>query len=94
MNRLEQIPTMVEGTLTTHARRRGGGEARVYHQLQRWLQGRNDSRHISSAQVQPVQAGIEGYRQAQALLRQIAHLDESAILAAPPSESKKKPTRR
>jgi hypothetical protein len=93
LERLDQIPAMIEGTLTERARQRGGKEARVYHQLQRWHAGRNDTRHVPAERVDAVREGIDGYQQAQGLLRAIARLDETEILVGAPFESKKKPTR-
>ena len=94
VERMEQIPSMIDGTLTERPRQRGRGSVRVYHQLQRWRGGRNDTRHVPSACVEAVREGIEGYRRAQALLRQIANLDEATVLTAPTADSKKKPTKR
>jgi hypothetical protein len=87
-----QIPVVVEGTLTQRQRKRGRGRVAVYHQLQRWRAGHNDTRHIPADRVQLVREGIAGYEQAQALLQQIARLDEAAVLAPVPADGKKKPT--
>jgi hypothetical protein len=92
--RIEQIPSMIDGTLTERPRQRGSGSVRVYHQLQRWRGGRNDTRHVPAECVEAVREGIAGYRQAQALLQAIAQVDEAALLSHPSSDSKKKPTKR
>jgi hypothetical protein len=90
-----RIPVIIEGTLSERERRRGGGRAMIYHQLQRWRAGHNDTRHIPSASVAAVRAGIEGYRKVQTLIAELARLDERAVLAVPMvDDSKKKPTSR
>ena len=66
----------------------------VYHQLQRWRRGRNDTRHIPSERVDAVRQGIEGYKRVQALITEVAHLDERVVLGASESDSKKKSTKR
>ena len=88
-----QIPMVIAGTLTQHERRRGGGAAKVYHQLQRWRAGRNETRHIPPGRLAEVRAGVEGYRRLQALVDDLARADETALFAAE-ADSKKKPTKR
>jgi hypothetical protein len=87
-----QIPMVIAGTLTEHERRRGRS-TKVYHQLQRWRGGRNETRHVSAERLPQVQVGVEGYRSVQALVDELAHLDEAALFAAD-TDSKKKPTTR
>jgi hypothetical protein len=89
-----QIPVIIDGTLSQRERKRGGVRAMVYHQLQRWRRGRNDTRHIPSERVDAVRQGIDGYKRAQALISEISHLDERAVLGATESDSKKKSTKR
>ena len=89
-----KIPVLIEGTLSERRRKRGGAEARVYHQLQRWRGGGNDTRHVPAGAVAAVKEGVDGYRRAQALISELARLDEAAVLAAPDGGGKKKPTRR
>ena len=89
-----QIPVIIDGTLSQRERRRGGVRAMVYHQLQRWRLGRNDTRHIPSERVDAVRQGIEGYKRAQALISEISHLDECAVLGSADADSKKKSTKR
>jgi len=88
-----QVPVIIDGTLSQRERKRGGARAMVYHQLQRWRGGRNDTRHIPSERVQAIQDGIKGYERAHALLRQIARLDEATVLGPVHDCSKKKPTK-
>lgn len=86
-----QIPVIVEGTLTQRRRKRGGARAAIYHQLQRWRGGRNDTRHIPADRVGTVKEGIAGYQRVQALVSEMARLDEATALASVENNSKKKP---
>lgn len=88
-----QVPVIIDGTLSQRERKRGGARAMVYHQLQRWRGGRNDTRHIPSERVQAVRQGIDGHARVQALIKEIARLDERAVLDAASGDSKKKPTK-
>ena len=88
-----QIPVIVEGTLTQRQRKRGSARAATYHQLQRWRGGRNDTRHIPADRVGRVKEGIDGYQRVQALVSEMARLDEATVLASVADNSKKKPTK-
>ncbi len=88
-----QIPVIIAGTLTTRQRRRGKGHSIVHHQLQRWREGCNNTRHVPSDRVPTVHAGVEGYRRVQTLIEELARLDESTALATN-GDSKKKLTKR
>jgi hypothetical protein len=88
-----QIPVIVEGTLTQKQRERGGSRPAIYHQLQRWRGGRNDTRHIPADRVSIVKQGIEGYQRVQALVSEIARLDEVTALTSVQDDSKKKSTK-
>ena len=90
---IEQIPVMIQGTLTKKSRRRADGSRATYHQLQQWEDGANRTRHVPAAQVATVEEGIDGYARAQDLLAQVARADEQAVLYAPAPDSKKKPIR-
>lgn len=90
---LGQIPMIIDGALTTKRRRRPDGTWAVYHQLQRWRMGRNDTRHIPEEKVARVRAGIAGARQAHAVLDRLARLDEETLWAGMSEGSKKKSTR-
>jgi hypothetical protein len=87
-------PVIIEGTLTVRERKRGGPKVAVYHQVQRWRDGRNETRHVPAERVDAVRHGIEGYQRVQALISDLARLDEQSVLATGPEDSKKKPTRR
>jgi hypothetical protein len=88
-----QVPVMIDGTLSQRERKRGGARAMIYHQLQRWRGGRNDTRHIPFERVAAVRQGIDGHERVQALITEIARLDERAVLGATSGDSKKKPTK-
>lgn len=88
-----QVPVIISGTLTTRERNRGGGVA-VYHQLQRWRDGSNDTRHIPARRLQVIQDGVEGYKKVQALIEEMAQLDENDVLASVQCDSKKNSTKR
>lgn len=90
---IAQVPVIIDGTLSQRERKRGGAQAMVYHQLQRWRGGRNDTRHIPSERVAAVRQGIHGHERVQELIKEIASLDERAILGTVPGDSKKKPTK-
>ena len=89
-----RVRRVIEGTLSERKRQRGGGRLAVYHQLQRWRGGHNDTRHIPVERVAAVREGITGYAQIQALVSELARLDERALLMTDVSDSKKKSTSR
>lgn len=90
---ISQIPLVIEGTLTQRERKRGSAPVSIYHQLQRWRKGHNDTRHIPADRVGQIRSGIEGHRRVQALVAEMARLDESAVLAPIQADSKKKSTK-
>jgi hypothetical protein len=90
---ISQVPVIIDGTLSQRERKRGGMRAMVYCQLQRWRRGRNDTRHVPSERVDTVRKGIEGYKCVQALITEIAQLDERAVLGTLDGDSKKKSTK-
>jgi hypothetical protein len=87
--RMGRIPLIVQGKLS---QRRSGGKI-TGHKLQRWRDGRNQTRHIPAALVDTVRAGIEGYAQFTKLTQQYVEAREAEALRVAP-DSKKKPTRR
>jgi hypothetical protein len=88
-----QIPTVIAGTLTQRQRRRNGGRLAVYHQLQRWRTGHNDTRHVPAERVLMVRAGIDSYRRLQTLIDELARVDEAMILTSDVASKKKSTTR-
>ena len=85
---LSRIPLILEGALTAKRRRRPDGTWAVYHQLQRWRSGHNDTRHVSEEKVATVRAGIEGARHAREVLGRLARLDEETLWAGSADGSK------
>lgn len=88
-----RVPVVISGTLTMRERERGGKVA-VYHQLQRWRNGSNDTRHIPADRLEAIKQGVEGYRKVQALIEDLAALDENRVLASTGNDSKKNSTKR
>lgn len=87
-----RVPVVISGTLTTRERNRGGDVA-VYHQLQRWRNGSNDTRHIPADRLKAIQEGVEGYKKVQTLVEEMARLDENNVLASAENDSKKNSTK-
>jgi hypothetical protein len=88
-----QVPVIMGGTLTERKRKLSGTRTAVYHQLQRWRGGHNDTRHIPLERLNAVRDGIEGYKKVQALVDEMARLDESVVLATAEDGSKKNSTK-
>jgi len=90
---ISRVPVVISGTLTTRKRERGGKVA-VYHQLQRWRNGSNDTRHVPTDRLEAVRDGVKGYGRIQALVEEMAALDENAVLVPAGNDSKKNSTKR
>jgi hypothetical protein len=90
---ISRVPVVISGTLTTRKRERGG-KAAVYHQLQRWRNGSNDTRHVPADRLEAVRGGVEGYGKIRTLVEEMAALDENAVLMPAGSDSKKNSTKR
>lgn len=89
-----RVPVVIEGTLTVRERKRKGPKVARYHQVQRWKDGRNETRHIPAECVDAMRQGITGYQRVQALISEMAQMDEQALLDKGPKDIKKKPTKR
>ena len=83
-----QIPVIVQGKVS---QRRSGGKV-TGCKLQRWRDGRNQTRHVPAALVETVQKGTQGYAQFMKLAQQYVEVREADALQAP-EDGKKKPTR-
>jgi hypothetical protein len=83
-----QIPVIVQGKVSE---RRSGGKV-TGCKLQRWRNGRNETRHIPGGLVETVQQGTQGYAQFMKLAQQYVEVREAQALQAP-GNSKKKPTK-
>lgn len=87
--RMGQIPVIVQGKISE--RRRQG--KRTGYKLQRWRDGRNQTRHIPAGWVDTVREGTKGYAQFMQWAQQYVEVREAEALRMAP-DSKKKPTRR
>jgi len=85
-----QIPVIVQGKVSE---RRSDGRV-TGCKLQRWRNGRNQTRHIPAALVATVQQGTQGYTEFMQLAQQYVEVREAEALQAPPGDSKKKSTKR
>jgi hypothetical protein len=86
--RMGQIPVIVQGKVSE---RRSGGRV-TGCKLQRWRNGRNETRHIPAALVETVQQGAQGYVQFMELAHRYVAVREAQALQVP-GDSKKKPTK-
>jgi hypothetical protein len=87
--RMGQIPVIVQGKVSE---RRSGGKV-TGCKLQRWRQGRNQTRHIPAALVETVRQGTAGYARFLELAQEYVEVREADALRGS-SDSKKKPMRR
>jgi hypothetical protein len=83
-----QIPVIVQGKVSE----RRSGDKVTGCKLQRWRNGRNETRHIPAALVETVHQGTEGYAQFMKLAQQYVEVREAEAWPAP-GDSKKKPTK-
>lgn len=81
-----QIPVIVQGKVSE---RRSGGKVTGF-KLQRWRDGRNETRHIPAGLVETVRKGTEGYAQFMELAQEYVEIREADALETGDS-SKKKP---
>jgi hypothetical protein len=84
-----RIPVIVEGKLSE----RRQGDKVTGLKLQRWRNGRNQTRHISASMVETIQKGTEGYKQFSKLAQKYVEVREEEALQGV-SGSKKNSTRR
>ena len=83
------IPVIVQGKVSE---RRSGGKV-TGCKLQRWRQGRNETRHVPGNLVETVRQGTQGYAQFMKLAQQYVEVREADALQDS-SDSKKKSTKR
>lgn len=88
-----RIPFIVQGKLSE---RHGAGGKVTGWKLQRWRQGRNQTRHIPAERVARVREGILGHERFGHLAKAfVAVREEESLRKEPEAENaKKKPTRR
>ena len=89
---MEKIPVIVPGKVCE--RREAGGRITGW-KLQRWHDGRNETRHIPAAILDRVREGTVGHQRFVALADEFAELRGREVLGESVSEasSKKKPMR-
>jgi len=83
-----QIPVIVQGKVSV---RRNGGKV-TGCKLQRWRDGRNQTKHVPAGGVETVRQGTEGYAQFLKLAQQYVAVREAEVLM-PSGDSKKKSTK-
>lgn len=86
--RMGQIPVIVQGKVSE---RRSNGKV-TGCKLQRWRNGRNETRHIPAGLVETVHQGTQGYAQFMKLAQQYVEVRETEALEKP-GDSKKKSTK-
>jgi len=85
---IEQIPVIVEGTLSE---RRDATGKPTGHKLQRWRNGKNQTIHVAGELVDKVREGTEGYKRLTELTQEYVQACEKEVLG-PDVRRKKKPT--
>jgi hypothetical protein len=90
---MARIPLIIPGTLSE---RRGSDGKINGWKLQRWHNGRNQTRYIPAAQVERIRQGTQGHEQFMTLAQQYVEVKGQQALSAldTPTDSKKKPMRR
>lgn len=91
LNEMENIPVIVPGKVSV--RRESGGKVTGW-KLQRWHDGRNETRHIPAALVDRVKEGTQGHQRLMELANEFAELRAQEVLGKPSvaTPSKKRPT--
>lgn len=90
---MAHIPLIIPGTLSE--RRDSNGKVNGW-KLQRWHNGRNETRYIPAKLVEKVREGTTGYAQFMTLAQQYVQAKGQQALSAlnTPTDSKKKPMKR
>jgi hypothetical protein len=76
---INAIPYVVAGTLTEKRHTAKDGSTILYHQLQRWTEGQNETTYVKRENLERVKQGIENFKQRKRLLDE---LDEAGFLTA------------
>lgn len=87
LEQMGRIPVIVQGKV---CERHSGGKVTGV-KLQRWRDGRNETRHIPAELAETVREGTRGYERFMGLARQYVAAREAEALREGPG-SKKKPT--
>ena len=85
---INAIPHTVAGTLTEKRHLNKDGSVSVYHQLQRWTNGKNTTTYVPKNKLERVRQGIENARQRNTLLEE---LDEAGLADALADETTTEP---
>ena len=90
---MSRIPLIIPGTLSE--RRGSDGKVNGW-KLQRWRNGRNETRYIPAEQIEKVREGTRGCAQFMTLAQQYVEAKGQQALSAlnTPTDSKKKPMKR
>jgi hypothetical protein len=72
LQQIAAIAAMERGKLSTYSFKDRPGAAGPYHKLQRWENGKNQTRYIPADEVRAVEAALAGYTQYQQLTEQYA----------------------
>jgi hypothetical protein len=74
LRQIAAIAAMERGKLSAYSFEDRPGLAGPYYRLQRWENGKNQSRHVPAEEVPAVQAALAGHAQYQQLTEQYAAL--------------------
>lgn len=88
LEQMGQIPVIIQGKVSD---RRQGGQV-TGCKLQRWRNGRNETRHVPAGLVETVREGARGHARFMALAREYAEAREAEVWRGG-ADGKKKSTR-
>src|ERR1700676_2466303 len=74
LEQIAAIPAMERGKLSAYSFKERSGQKRPYHKLQRWQDGKNQTRYVPADELPAVQAALAGYAHYQQLTREYADL--------------------
>lgn|SRR5574344_140963 len=77
---IASLGAAVRGTLSEKPRRLADGSVRVYHQLQRWENGRNQTIHVPERLVGAFRAATAEGRRLDALADELSASDTQTVL--------------
>ena len=78
---IASLDAAVRGTLSEKPRRLADGSVRVYHQLQRWENGRNQTIHVPERLVGAVRTATAEGRRLDALADELSARDTQTVLS-------------
>jgi hypothetical protein len=74
LEQIASISAMERGKLSSYEFPERSGATGPYHKLQRWQDGKNQTRYVRKDELPQVQAALNGYQQYQQLTAQYAEL--------------------